>query len=782
MASEILELFRGELPRYSANLLPEGNAQRAINAKLIQGNLQPWNSPATVTGLGTVSASISSLIRYNADGGGLQPQFLAWTADVEVARSTVPGDTDQRIYWTDGVAPKMSSFSKLATGGAQIVTDTANYWLLGVPAPVDQAQVSLSGGPPTLDSESYTYYYAWVFNGRIGALSAALSITVAQGQYPTLDNLDTAQPDTRSGWKKWVFRYDSVSLQYVRVAILNPGDVSWNGFGQKMNKAYKSGQFNKITPAVTPVAGATIAATTPDSTVITSRTYEYCFMYQIGTTWYHTAISAASTALPAQKTDAVYISGMEARKKSDFPAGAAKIKKIVFRSDGAATFRQVAAIAPGQADYTDVISQDKLGKGVRGTLSAIFGAPLAPTTAVSNDTTALTTYTRYYVYTYVTSNGEESAPSDPTEKVWVVDYQTVTVNWLTNTAPTGYANIVSRRLYRTDQIGQWRLASVAGDIPLATTSYVDELDDTQLGDVLKTTTWATPPAGLRGITEMPNGVLAGFVGNQVYFTESYVPYAWPYSISTNWPVTGIAMCDAGLVVGTEGQPYIIEGTDPAAFSPRKLKLKQACVSLKSMVDMGEFVVYASPDGLVKVDSTGAFLFTYDIVTRDQWQAIVPTSIRATRYGLRYLMFYNTGTVSQAWVIDPANIQDGIMELQVYSRAPCMDLYSGALFLQIGGAIQKFDAGAAMTATYRTRKYITEQSRCPAAAIVVADTYPVTFTLYADGVAKGPYTVSDYRPFRPDSGYLAKSFEAEVTCSGVVRKIGWADSVRELKSV
>lgn len=129
----------------------------------------------------------------------------------------------------------------------------------------------------------------------------------------------------------------------------------------------------------------------------------------------------------------------------------------------------------------------------------------------------------YYLYTYVTDWGEESAPS-PVSVGLDVD-QDDEVNITIGPAPPG-RHIAKWRFYASS-VGSNGAAFqfLAEDAVGITTGTANPR--AMLGEVCPTITWAEPPANLRGLTGMPNGVMAGHFDNVVCFCEPYVHYAWP---------------------------------------------------------------------------------------------------------------------------------------------------------------------------------------------------------------------------------------------------------------
>ena len=71
-----------------------------------------------------------------------------------------------------------------------------------------------------------------------------------------------------------------------------------------------------------------------------------------------------------------------------------------------------------------------------------------------------------------------------------------------------------------------------------------------------------------------------------------------YKLTVKSDIVAIAPLPSGLLVLTKEKPAIISGLDPSAMALSEIDSNQACVSKRSVVDMGSAVMYASPDGLV----------------------------------------------------------------------------------------------------------------------------------------------------------------------------------------
>lgn len=249
---------------------------------------------------------------------------------------------------------------------------------------------------------------------------------------------------------------------------------------------------------------------------------------------------------------------------------------------------------------------------------------------------------RFYAATYVTDWGEESANSPITDMVEPTQYDSVTVTL--PSLPYG-RNIEKVRLYRSSAGSAGAAFQLVAELPSSTTTHKDEMKQAQLGEGLVTSTWLEPPEKLAGLTGMPNGIMAGFTNNTVWFSVPYAPYAWPveYNVTTEHPIVGLATFGQTLFVGTTGSPYFISGSDSASMSALKMDSNQACVSRRSIVAVQGGVLYASPDGLCLADGRGISVVTQGLFTREDWQKLQPSSIIGAEHeGVYYMSYTGNG--------------------------------------------------------------------------------------------------------------------------------------------
>lgn len=289
--------------------------------------------------------------------------------------------------------------------------------------------------------------------------------------------------------------------------------------------------------------------------------------------------------------------------------------------------------------------------------------------------------TRAYVYTFVNEWGEESAPSpasDPSTGdiagTWALSgLETAFTGGLT---PNPLAKV---RIYRT-VVGtasvDYRFVTEL-DPPTATYSdngdgtpdgggYITSVDQIALNEPLPSLGWTTPPTGLRGLVNMANGIMVGFVGRDLYFSEPYRPHSFPieYSVSVDSEIIGLGVYQSGVVVCTTANPYVATGTHPRSISLTRLDDVEPCLSQRSIVNSIEGVLYASQNGLIMVNQSGAYNVTEPLMTRNEWRdEYSPATSRSAADGSRILTFTSA---SVGWLFSPAEPLGQIVNLSGFS--------------------------------------------------------------------------------------------------------------------
>jgi hypothetical protein len=404
--------------------------------------------------------------------------------------------------------------------------------------------------------------------------------------------------------------------------------------------------------------------------------------------------------------------------------------------------------------------------------------------------------TRFYIATYVTDWDEESAPSKVSAIVDDMD-QNDFVN-ISIAAPPGGRSIVGWRLYRTntgstsaafqllaDAAAPNAVLNVDGSFRYfntASLSYTDTRLASELQEVCPSTTWIEPPPTLRGLVGMANGVMAGFVDNYVAFCESYFPYAWPveYQITTEAPITALGSFAQTLVVMHHAGVDFISGADAASMSQQRGVSLQTCAAPRSVVSVEDGVVYASPDGLCYASANGVRLLTANHFTREDWQALDPSSMVGAYHEQTYYFLHGGSTPGcYAFHAETGKLTTvGVSGSAFYS-----DRRTDTLYAVSGTSISALFSGAAHRTGLWRSKLVVGIKWVSYAWLTVESNFsaPVTVRLYGDGALIHTVDLTSRTPVRlPSNMYLEAELEIESTARW--NAITIASSTLELQAV
>jgi hypothetical protein len=469
----------------------------------------------------------------------------------------------------------------------------------------------------------------------------------------------------------------------------------------------------------------------------------------------------------------------------------------------------------------------------------ILGVP-APTVApavASVTGGTIPTETRAYVYTWQTEYGEESAPSPAGSGTGNANG-----TWnLTFTAPgagvTDDRNIDYVNIYRTitSSLGTATYYLVA-QVPIADTAYADSIPTTtvSVSNILKSVYWTPPPSDLEGMVTMPNGMIAGWRGNEVWFCEPYRPHAWPvtYAVTVEYPIVGCGVIGQSLIVCTTGQPYAISGVNPAVMAISRMAQFEPCLSRGSIVSTPVGVVYASSNGLAIAVPGRVEIVSRQMVGKEKWHSLLalPTlraaplnggyycwgSVRAGCFDAdsfdpeAFLQDDFTGAYSGAF-IDINSSRVSFQKLR-YDPQPTdnimVDHWTGEIFLLRDGLVYWLDISSSAPAvafTWRSKRF-TMQNRKNLGALRVwfdlrddsptlnpvpntelvqtlaADQYGL-MRVYADDVLVWTRELrTSGEIMRLPAGFKAQTYQFEVEARIEVSLIEAASTVKELQAV
>lgn len=241
-------------------------------------------------------------------------------------------------------------------------------------------------------------------------------------------------------------------------------------------------------------------------------------------------------------------------------------------------------------------------------------------------------------------------------------------------------NISSKRIYRmntgeTNASYQYLTAIDIGD-----TTYSDSTEDADLGEVLPSEDWDQPPDGLTGLCYLGNGIMLGYSGKDLYASEPYRPWAWPtdYSNALTDTIKAVVTLGGSAVVVTESNPYLVTGRDPGSLSVVPLSDPHAGVAKRGSVGCTLGAIYPSADGLMLITPDGqATLLTGDLYTVEQWQELHPTTLHAYIHDNKYFGFYSYGGREGAIVLDLKTMD--LTHLDLYTSAAFVESATDTLY-------------------------------------------------------------------------------------------------------
>ena len=755
-----IKAFGGVAPKQNPRLLPASGAQIALNCEAVGETVRPlrghnWVTNPTPTFVlgGAALSTAKAIYRFGQDETTDNTYWMAWTNAVDVCRSQIADDKMEWTYYTEeGSYPKM--FNAYTKG-------TANeHWRLGIPAPYGDAEEP--------DEPTQKVALAVEYTGPLLRL-----LKQDWSKFTTAEGLDLYFKDERNGQDREIERvhvsFSSVTLNAITSAL---NAASFN-FPISVTSNAKDNSITLVTDA----------AYLPYTLYLSWGGYKEFGITPLTRDGSVKYIPAGTSTYPQQ-------AGWKAfKKRYGFTLNMASLSggpfTLELTKDGSSyTVDELASLINSANLAYDMATVYVAAKNDGGRLALGYRLPsvgsfwdrtdvngFSFTAAIQDNAGILSARAsaeaneeRVYTWTWICDTSTvpgmadsgltvESPPAPPSDPIMVSSTGSVVkVTFPTNT--TAFTNasglnpegvkVTGKRLYRATA-GEYLLVA---ELPLSTLTYTDAVPAADLGEVLPTLEDALAPSDLQGLINLPNGMVAGFTGRDLYFCRPYVPYAWPtaYSQTLDYPVVGLGRLDTTLVALTKGVPYFIQGAAPDVLTVVKSDIEQACVAKRSIVSLGGAVLFASPDGLIMLSTNGSKNVTEALFRREQWQALLGTSPDTTfhAYGHdnQYIAFHGKVTESYSggesvdyygFIYDLASGQFTRHNLAT-PRTGFVDLRNDQLFLLDGATLSTWGEGSYLTARWRSKKFSLPQISGFACAQVEADNAyaGLKATLYRDG--------------------------------------------------
>lgn len=324
--------------------------------------------------------------------------------------------------------------------------------------------------------------------------------------------------------------------------------------------------------------------------------------------------------------------------------------------------------------------------------------------------------TRIYTYTWVTDFGEESAPAPASDPIEWQEGETIELDNFEDVSSTQPGrNITKQRIYRSQTGQEGTFFYLIAERTAAASTYDDTVAVDGFQEALPSTDYDAAPDDLEGLIALPNGMMAAFAGRKVYFSEPYKPHAWPekYILTTNVDIMGLGASANSVIVLTEGQPYLIQGSSPETMQMVEIEQNLPCINKRSIVDLGYAIAYATYEGLVIVDAAGGFsIATRNLFSRQDWEYYNPDTMVAAQLSGRYVAFYDrtleSGQSDKGGMIIDTSGEGFLIRTNTKASAAYYDVPSSDLFYvdPDTGYIMQFDADNASrkTLSWKSKRF------------------------------------------------------------------------------
>lgn len=404
---------------------------------------------------------------------------------------------------------------------------------------------------------------------------------------------------------------------------------------------------------------------------------------------------------------------------------------------------------------------------------------------------------RSYAYQYGNGAGEFSSLSPGSRAQAMHDGQTAVVsNWVV--PPTEWG-ITTVRIYRTvtgHQTGRepgnmpdttWMLV---GEVPISATSFVDTLYNEELMTALEEDTGYPPPEKLQGIVWVQSmNVLAGFIGNRIYFSRNNKYHQWPHYMDLDDNVRGLVESNGLLYVATDNRPYVIE----AAANCEGAECRKAIrlpgefplvgTGNRRMAAVAAGAVYPTKTGMVLMSGKGdPTLLTWGRYSAEDWQALHPYTITPVMHGGKLFAFAKG---ANSFVMTFANGPEGAWEMDDHSELSDTNVidaftHAGELYMLRDGELMQWDRGEEL----RPHKWVSHNHVLPVPTPYAAGQMHFRYgaesiKLFADERVVLDRTVESARVFRLPSWAEGETWRIEITGTARVAKISLAGAMTDL---
>lgn len=756
--------FSGMVPRVPAHLLQANQAQSAFDCDFTHGELRPLKAPFLIKTLSNAAKGL-----YTEDG----ILFYSWTQDVNAFRSPVVSDEHNRIYFSgvnaDTLTGQLNTGVRVTTAAGMGFSggEPASSYLVGVP----QAGTNYDG----------VAYAPTVFLNEGSAIPGVENAALAINFWFEQDGKQFQFTENYPATEVERFRKYRITIPAPTTATVDSGSPITGVYMETLTYSSTGTSGQDGNPASTQWFTPTIQTTVTvldASTVQTSGGTVYTGVYSYTDASGVTRFLADLVSGVVDGTDPVTgkATPTTATPQVEVIVTNSDTEELVYRASTSANRRESSSLKGN----ISVSMQKVAGSADQYEIVITYG----------------TAETRAYIYTLVNEWGEEGVPS-PAAICDVTALQTVSVEGIVLPA-ADYKPINRMRLYRSNTSSSGVTAyqfvtEITVSQSAASPNFImtDEKDGSELGEVCPSDLWDSPPAEMTNLTALPNGVFAASWGNTIRFSVPYHPWAWPeaWAITLRNSVTGMLPLGNSLLVTTTAYPSLVNGAHPDSFIESRVPLAQAGVSQRGMVDLGAAVAYVSHDGIVMVrGNQGGIDASQRLFTREDWRAAYgPTTSNLA--SLRLMGFEGRimglrGASNDGFLIDIDEGGGAMSKVRTYVNGAFILPETDQCYItDTSGRLYQMFGGDSASYIWQSKDFIVDRpTNFGALQLILGGSGTVTYTVYADGVARSTGTVTASGIVRLTSGFRARRWSVKLEGTAIVREMYLATIPQELMNV
>lgn len=510
-------------------------------------------------------------------------KWLSWVTDVDVAITTSLNDEEQRIYYTGDGVPKVTNYDLAIDGSG--VYPAASYDL-GLPLP-DTIPVATAAAFSSKTIVSYA---------RDSGNTATI---ITSGNHL----LSTGQKVTIAGFTSDVGKLFNITN--AQITVIDPTTFTYYSVGASVGTTSESGGTVNL-------AGNT-----------TTRNYIYTWV----TPWNEESVpSDLSETLYVKEGQSITISNLPTTAPSgnNFISGF-RLYRTITSSSGTDYFRvRTVWFKLGIVEYTRTSGEVTVKASNHHNLlvgdkvkidNVYYSGAFRPTLDVTDVT--VQSVIDDYTFTYLQSG------SDVALKTASANGLTADLFWDISEPGTN-----TSRYYEGS-------------------TFVDDYDVNGITTILTSLYYDPPDANMTGLVTAQNNILAGFVGNELCFSEPGKPWAWPrkYRLIFDSPIVAISPIAGSIIVLTNNYPYLVSGSTPANMASARIDAPFPCTSKRGVVNVGYGVVFPTYGGLGLYNpSAGIDIVTKLVYDWETWGLdLDSTTIVASFYSGKYFASHSAGS-------------------------------------------------------------------------------------------------------------------------------------------